>query len=324
MHASARTPRALVGLGYALCCLLWGSTWPVVRVGLEDLPPLRFAALRMGLALLCLTPVALRQGFKSLDRSKALLLLGIGTVQIGLCYALQFLAQQWIPSALAAILFATFAVWVQVSSRALLPGYRLSSAALAAVGLGVVGVAVIQLPQLRGLRLGEHAALGAGLMLLGAVLCAVVNVIVRLKLSAVPPVIMTFGNLLGGAVVLLVLALAEAHVGGPAVEAARFTPRAIFALLHLSLLGTVATYLTFFWLLPRLSMTAVGTIPLLDTTVAVLLGTVVLHEPLRPEVIAGGVLVLASVALANLRPGQEAGREEAVRADAVIAVEHAG
>ena len=40
MHASARTPRALVGLGYALCCLLWGSTWPVVRVGLEDLPPL--------------------------------------------------------------------------------------------------------------------------------------------------------------------------------------------------------------------------------------------------------------------------------------------
>ena len=324
MHASARTPRALVGLGYALCCLLWGSTWPVVRVGLQDLPPLRFAALRMGLALLCLTPVALRQGFKSLDRSKALLLLGIGTVQIGICYALQFLAQQWIPSALAAILFATFAVWVQVSSRVLLPGYRLTAASLAAVALGVLGVAVIQLPALRGLQLGEHAALGAGLMLLGAALCAVVNVVVRLKLSAVPPVIMTFGNLLGGATVLLVLALYEAHAGGPAVEAARFTPRAIFALLHLSLLGTVATYLTFFWLLPRLSMTAVGTIPLLDTTVAVLIGTLLLHEPLRQEVIAGGLLVLVSVALANLRPGKESVRESAVRADVAVGAEHAG
>jgi drug/metabolite transporter (DMT)-like permease len=309
MHASARTPKLLLALGYAACCLLWGSTWPVVRIGLADLPPLLFAVLRMGLALLFLAPFALRQGLRSLDRRSALELLFAGTVQIGLVYALQFLAQQWIPSALAAILFATFAVWVQGFSRLLLPGYRLTRAALLAVALGIAGVAVIQLPSLRGVHLGEKAALGAGLMLLGACLCAAVNVFMRKRLSAVPPVVMTAGNLLGGVLVLAIFALWEAHVGGAAQ--ARFTARSVAALVHLSLLGTVATYLTFFWLLPRLTMTAVGTIPLLDTTVAVVIGGLVLHEPLPPEVFAGGALVLFSVGLANW---QKAPRDQAFAA----------
>ena len=323
MHASVRTPRALIALGYATCCLLWGSTWPVIKAGLEDLPPLRFAAMRMGLALLILTPVALRERPARLGPRTLGTVFAMGTVQIGACYALQFLGQQWIPAALAAILFATFAIWVQVTSRLFLPGYRLGRSAIAAVVLGIGGVIVIQLPALRGAALGERAGLGAGLMVLAALLCAGVNVFVRRRLSAVSPVVLTWGNLVGGVAVLTVLALLEAHGGGPAVQAARLTPRAIAALLHLAVFGTVVTYLTFFWLLPRLSMTAVGTIPLLDTTVAVTLGTLVLGEQLRSEVILGGLLVLSSVALANLSPGGEARPAESA-GEPIAVADHAG
>ena len=133
-------------------------------------------------------------------------------------YALQFLAQQWIPSGLAAILFATFAVWVQVASRLALPGYRLSGAAVGAVVLGVGGVIVIQIPAVREVHLGAHAGLGAGLVVLGAILCAVVNVIVRLRFSQVPPLLMTWGNLIGGVLVLASVALANL---GPSAEAPR-------------------------------------------------------------------------------------------------------
>ena len=317
MHASTSTPRALIGAAYAACCLLWGSTWMVVKIGLEDLPPLRFAAMRMLLAFLMLSPFVLRRGLRGVTSRQGAALVGLGTVQIGAVYALQFLAQQWIPSGLAAIMFATFAVWVQLGSRLALPGYRLSGAALGAVALGIGGVIVIQVPAVRGVHLGLHAGLGAGLVLLGAILCAAVNVVVRLRFSTVPPLLMTWGNLIGGVLVLGALALAEAAGGGPAVEAARFTPRAWAALLHLSLFGTVVTYVTFYWLLPRISMAAVGTLPLLDTAVAVVLGTLVMREALHWEVVAGGALVLASVALANLGPSAEVPRVEVV-------AEHAG
>lgn len=301
MHASSSTPRYLVALAYAACCLLWGSTWMVVKVGLTDLPPLYFAAARMALAFALLTPFALRLGFSSLSVRVRWGLLGLGVVQLGLVYAIQFVAQQWAPSGLCAILFATFAVWVQVASRLWLPGHRLTGQAVAAVALGLGGVAVLQLPSLTGVTLEEHVLAGSALMVLGAFLCAVANVLVRRHLAQVAPLLLTWGQLLGGVVVLGALAVVEASAA--AAPVAHWTPRAAGALVYLAVFGTVATYLIFFWLMPRLSMAAIGTIPMLDTTVAVLLGTVLLGEALRWELVAGGALVLASVALANLPGG---------------------
>lgn len=303
MHASDRTPRALVYLGYAACCLLWGSTWMGVKVGLEDLPPLRFAAARMAVALAILTPFVLRQGFASASRRELAWLLGLGLLQIGAVFSLQFVAQQWIPSGLSAILFATFAAWVQLASRLWLPGYRLTGAGLLAVALGIGGVAVLQLPSLEGMQLADRALAGSALMVLDAVVCAVANVLVRRHLSRVAPLLLTWGQILGGTAVLAGLAALEA--AAPGAAPAHWTPRAAGALAYLSLFGTVTTYLIFFWLMPRLSMAAIGTIPLLDTTVAVLLGTAFLGEPLRWEILVGGALVLGSVALANLKGGGE-------------------
>lgn len=68
------------------------------------------------------------------------------------------------------------------------------------------------------------------------------------------------------------------------------------------LLGTAVTYLFLFWLILRVPLTAIGAIPLLDTTVAVGLGAVVLGEPLGWPLLAGGALVLAGAALGNQVP----------------------
>ena len=54
--------RARLVLVYAAVCVLWGSTWLVVKVGLVDLPPLRFVGVRMLAAAALLLPFALRGG----------------------------------------------------------------------------------------------------------------------------------------------------------------------------------------------------------------------------------------------------------------------
>jgi drug/metabolite transporter (DMT)-like permease len=87
---------------------------------------------------------------------------------------------------------------------------------------------------------------------------------------------------------------------------ARFTPGAIVAVGYLAVFGTAVTYLCFFWLIPRVPMTAIGAIPLLDTTVAVTLGVLVLHERVGWPLLVGGALVLAGAALANQAPAEPA------------------
>jgi drug/metabolite transporter (DMT)-like permease len=71
---------------------------------------------------------------------------------------------------------------------------------------------------------------------------------------------------------------------------------------YLAVGGTVITYQLLYWLLPRISLAALGTMALLDTLVAVLLGVVVLREPLTVSLVVGGVLILSGAGIANLIP----------------------
>ena len=88
---------------YVAVSAIWGSTWSVIRVGLEALPPLLFAGVRMTLAAALLVPLAWRRGaFRGIAPGAARRIAWVGILQIALPYGLMFVAQQWVPSALAA------------------------------------------------------------------------------------------------------------------------------------------------------------------------------------------------------------------------------
>src|SRR5260370_316404 len=99
---------------YSLCCLLWGSTWLVIKLGLQDLPPFLFAGVRMSIAAATLTPLALWNGFPRLRRKEWRWVAAAGVLQLGLSYAAIFLAERFIPSGLTAVLFCTFPIWALV------------------------------------------------------------------------------------------------------------------------------------------------------------------------------------------------------------------
>ncbi len=279
---------------YLCCCVLWGSTWMFIKFGLRDLPPLLFAGVRMLLAAAVLLPFAARTGLRGYGKRALGWMVLVGVVQIGIPYALLFAGQQWIPSALAAILFATFPVWLALVARLLLRGQPLTARKLATALLGISGVALLQLPALRGATLSTLAALGGALILLASVVVAFANVLVRKELGPYPPIVIAFVQVLAGA--LLIVALSAALERG---QPASFTPRALLLIAYLAVLGTAVTYLLLFWLIPRVPISAIGAIPLLDTTVAVILGALVLREEVGWPLLGGGALVLSAAALAN-------------------------
>ncbi|MFL5373402.1 MAG: DMT family transporter [Myxococcales bacterium] len=279
---------------YIACCVLWGSSWMMIKIGLRDLPPFLFAGSRMILASAVLLPFAIRAGLRGYSRRTWGFLIGLGLLQIGIPYALLFSGQQWVPSALAAVLFATFPVWLALLAHAFLPDQRLTTRNVLAALLGVLGIAVIEIPALGGQTLSPRVAAGGALVVSASMLIAFANVLVRKELRGLPPVVVTFGQVLSGA--LFLVALASALETG---RAASFTPRAAIAVVYLAVFGTVVTYLLFFWLFPRVPMSAIGAIPLLDTSIAVTLGVIVLRERAGWPLFVGGALVLSGAALAN-------------------------
>lgn len=273
----------------------------VIKLGLRDLPPFLFAGTRMLIAAAILLPFAARSGLRSYSPRDWGQVAIIGLLQIGVPYALLFAGQQWVPSALAAVLFATFPVWLVLIARLMLPGQPLTPRKIAAALLGIAGVFLLQFPALRGQSLSPLAAVGGALVLSASVLIAFANVLVRKQLGGHRPIVITFVQVLAGA--LLLVALSGALERG---KPASFTPVAVCAVVYLAVLGTAVTYLCLFWLIPRVPISAIGAIPLLDTTVAVTLGALVLGEKLGWPLLAGGALVLSGAALANQTPAEPA------------------
>ena len=284
---------------YSLCCLIWGSTWLVIKIGLADFPPFAFAALRMGIACVVLASFSFRAGFPSLRAREWGSIAFSGLLQIGFSYAFIFAAEAKIDSGLTAILFSSFPIWVGLFAHGLLPGEPLTRANMTAALFGLVGVGLLELPALRGFFRGASLGWAAFFPVASAISSALSNVWIKRHLGRVSPAVNLWGQTLVGSLFLLFLSVSfERHAR------ILWTPKAIAALLFLSIPGTVVAFLALLWLIPRVPMSTIGVIPLIDTLIAVLLGVVVLAEPFGWRIFLGGLLILGGAALAVRAPAR--------------------
>ncbi len=289
-----RTLAMYVGL-----CLVWGSTWLAIKIGLRDLPPLRFAGMRMALACLLLTPFAFARRGRAPAPSERRWVAFSGFLQIGVSYACVFLASQWIESGLAALLFATFPIFVGLFAHFQLPEEPLTRRTVLSACLGLFGVAVIEAPALAVAFSRETRPLLAGgaLVLTSALVSGYANVVNKKHLGGVSAFTNVWGQTLVGSAFLL--AASFAFERGASL---RWTPASAGSLVYLAVIGTALPFVGLFWLIRRVPVSVIGTIPVVDTVIAVILGSLVLGETLSPHVLAGGALILLGVLLAAAPP----------------------
>ena len=110
-------------LVWLLLCGIWGSTWLFIKIGLRDLPPISFAAIRFLIAVIILAAIILVRRL-SLPRSSKdwWMLAGTGVLAFALNYGLIFWGEQYISSGLAALLQATIPAFGFVFAHVYLPG----------------------------------------------------------------------------------------------------------------------------------------------------------------------------------------------------------
>src|SRR5918911_75242 len=173
-------------LVWLVLCLIWGSTWLFIKVGLEDLPPLSFAGIRFVIAgSILLVLIFVRRVPLPRARRDWLLLLLTGVLSFTINYGAVFWGEQRVSSGLAAILQTTIPVFGLLIAHYHLPAERITWAKLGGVLLGMVGVALIFADQLRGE--GQAAFAGSVAIVVGAFCVAYSNVLIKARGGHIDP-----------------------------------------------------------------------------------------------------------------------------------------
>jgi drug/metabolite transporter (DMT)-like permease len=159
--------------------LLWGINWPVMKLGLADIPPMTFAAIRMVLGALCMFGVLAARGdpIRLPSRHDLPIVLTVGLLQMGAFLALVTVALQFVSAGRSAILAYTTALWV-VPGAALFLGERLTGTRLVGFLLGMAGVAVMFNPAAFDWT-NRNVLIGNGLLMVAALAWAAQIIQVR-------------------------------------------------------------------------------------------------------------------------------------------------
>jgi drug/metabolite transporter (DMT)-like permease len=280
-------------LFYALICLIWGSTWLAIKVGLVGVPPFLAAGLRFLLAAAVVGPVlAVRRRPIELTRDDKVCVLSLGLLVFWLDYACVYWAELHISSGLTAVLFSTMPLMTALLSAFWTRNETLSARKVAGILVGVAGTALLFWPHG---RLGVMHALGMLSALTGS-FCAAINLVAMKKhgRQSDPFVLNFFGMTLGAACLLLMSAALERW------STVVWTRSNVVAILYLSLFGSLIAFSTYYYLIKRIDATMVSLSTLIIPMVALALGRAFLHETVTPAAVPGIVTTLAGIGIAIL------------------------
>ncbi|MBR0789664.1 DMT family transporter [Bradyrhizobium manausense] len=268
----------------ALLSILWGGSFFFNGAALRELPPLTLVFLRVALGAAMLLPLLRRQGI-SLPRGVAgwKPFLVIGLLNNVIPFSLIVAGQTFIPSGLASILNATtplFTVLVMAAAGE----EALQARRVAGVVLGLAGVIILRgwgIDALSGQGLGILLCLGGALSYGFAALAAR-----RLLKDSAPLGTATFQLMASTAMMAVVAAVVEQPWRLPMPGLTTW-----LAVLGLAALSTALAYIVFFQIMRRSGATNVMLVTLLIPVTAILLGWLVLGEPISMREIAGAIVI---------------------------------
>jgi drug/metabolite transporter (DMT)-like permease len=275
---------------WLLLCLIWGSTWLFIKLGLNDLPPFTFAGIRFVIASAILLGIIWARRLQFPQKSVDWILLAVtGVLSFSLNYGLLFWGEQYISSGLAALLQATIPAFGLVIAHFYLPGEQMTPVKIFGVVMGVAGVGVVFSNQLS--VAGPRALAGCAALVLSSACAATANILVKKRGNNLDPAILAGGQMFFGLIPLLLIGIPLE--GNPFHF--HWTRMAIVALFYLAIVGSVTAFLLYYWLVQHMDVTKTMLVALVTPVIAVTLGVLVLHEELNWRTFAGGAMIMSGI-----------------------------
>src|SRR5438093_4774003 len=279
-----------VPVAWVTLCVVWSSTWLVIKIGLRDLPPISYAAIRFVLAVIVLLAVSTGRVRLSPRRASDYVVLAFtGVLMFAVNYGLLFWGELHVSSGLAAVLQATIPIFGMVFAHLMLPDEPLRPQKLVGALLALGGVTIL-CERLLGFN-GLMAFWGGLGIVFGAAGAAFSNVLLKARVMQLAPAMIAAWQMIFGVVPLLVTGFI---VEGNPLHF-HWSGLSIFCLLYLAVIGSALTFLLLYWLLPRMTVANLQAISLITPPGAVALGWAIGGEKFSLWSLVGACFVLAGV-----------------------------
>ncbi|HEY4347329.1 MAG TPA: EamA family transporter [Gaiellaceae bacterium] len=262
--------------------IIWGSTYLFIQIAGETIAPMLAVSTRFIFAGAIMAAVVLRRGGTMRITRRALASCALIGCLLPGANAVLFFAEQDVPTGLASLIVASVPLWVVVQRLALrerIPGF-----AVAGVGVGFAGVAILARPE------GGARAIGIILCVVSAVMWAFGSVAsARLTMPADPFAATAWEMLIGG-FVMLPFGVATAGSFSPSTAS-------ILSWVYLVTIGSVVGYTAYTWLLASAPLGLVSTYAYVNPVVAIILGVLFRNEHLSVRIGIGAAVVVSAVAV---------------------------
>lgn len=285
-------------LVFILLGAIWSSSFMWIKIALREISPVTLVAFRVlfgllfGVAVILIKRIRLPKKYKDWH---PLLMLGITNLAVP--FFLISWGEQSINSSVASILDSTVPLFTIVIAHFLLSDDKMNISKISGLVIGFTGV-VILLSKDIGTSPGSF--IGQAAVVLASIFYAGSAVYVRKTTQDVPPVLRSMGPLLSASIIMwLTVFLTEKPVQIPTLGLTWI------AVLALGIVGSGLAFVFAFYLIHEIGPTRTSMVTYIFPLGGVILGVAVLHEQITWQLIAGGILIVSSLVIANIQPGKQ-------------------
>jgi len=299
-----RLTRLAIYVLLATVVLVLGLNWPVMATGIKSITPIWMGVFRVSGALAVAMTVAAASGNLALPPRRDLpIVASLAVFRLASVFVLVFFALELVPPGRSSVVVWTTSLWT-VPIAAIFLGERMSGRRWAGLALGIIGIIVLFEPWAFDWE-EPGVALGHGLLILAAIVNAATAVHIRGHRWSITPLEAIPWQLLGAAVILIVLGLAVD--GWPVID---WTPQLVWVVLYQGLLATGIAFWAQIVILRNLSAVSTNLTLMAVPVIGVVSSAILLGEEITTTLTLALMLVIVGVAL-NLLSDQDAPEEMA-------------
>lgn len=272
-------------------CVAWGFHYVVIKTAVAEVPPIFYAAMRMTLVAIVLSPFLRWRAGRM--RNILIAALCFGAVN----YALFFSGLKYATASAGAIANELYVPFATILSVLLLKeeiGWR----RVTGIALAFAGVAIIVLGRGEDVA-GEHVGIGVGLVAAGTLVEAFGAILVKKTSGFKPWELLAWFGMIGAPCLWAMTAALERDQ--LALLATGDRKIIVATVLYSALVASVFGHTTYYWLIQRRPLSEVASSTLLTTFLAVLFSILILGEALTVVILIGGVMTLIGVGIVVLR-----------------------
>lgn len=285
-------------IAFAIVYIVWGSTYFFIQKAIAHFPPMLLGALRfIAAGILMMVWCAIR-GEKLFNLGQIKHAAFTGFLMLFLGTGAVILAEKTIPSSLAAVFVASEALWFVVLDKPKWKENFTNKKTMLGLIIGFVGVLLLFSENMAKIMNGGEAYGAAGFIILvvGTIAWAAGSLYSKAKSTGSSWVNATWQMLAAG-FSFFVVSLINSEWGS--FQFANVPNEAWLSVLYLVLMGSIAGYSAYVWLLQVRSVSQVSTHVYVNPVVAVMLGVFFANEHLTILQLTGLVIILSSVLLIN-------------------------